>query len=103
MIITKQLILQNLEYLNNTQPFKHYLTTEGLNNTITHLINTLNNMDIPTIHSDFDDLSLYNPGDNTIEKFYNIIFRITSNIDNKNTYIPTLAGAFIVNSLESHL
>lgn len=103
MIITKQTIIQNLEYLDNTQPFKHYLATEGLNNTITHMIDSLRKMDIPTIHVDFDDLSLYNPGDNTIEKFYNIIFRITSNIDNKNTYIPTLAGAFIVNGLESHL
>tara|TARA_B100000925_G_C22004120_1_gene472758 strand:- start:2163 stop:2474 length:312 start_codon:yes stop_codon:yes gene_type:complete len=103
MIITKQIIIQNLEYLNNTQPFKHYLAIEGLDYTISHIMDSLGNMEIPTIHVDFDDLSLYNPGDNTVEKFYNIIFRITSNIDNKNTYIPTLAGAFIVNSLESHL
>ena len=55
MIITKQIIIQNLEYLNNTQPFKHYLATEGLNNTITHIIDSLGNMEIPTIHVDFDD------------------------------------------------
>ena len=101
MIITKELIIQNLEYLNNTQPFKHFLLAENIYNTLPEIIKSINNVDIPPIKTNFNDLSLYNPAGNTIEKFYNIIYKITSSIENKNTYLPTLVGTYLINNIDS--